>query len=79
MHPDGMYGNRKCPNIICLQILCVLLEDPVWRERFCARFPVLEGNCSLPKVLEMAAETDEEDHTWFADIVEWLYSTVLPL
>ncbi|MEM1282557.1 MAG: helicase-related protein [Chlamydiota bacterium] len=79
LHPEGMYGNMNCPNNNALRLLTCAFEERKFRVKMDLKFPQLADIRTNEELIQWLRQTDKNGHTWYADAVKWIMSTIKTL
>lgn len=77
LHEVDVYGNSKCPVKNSHRILIAGFEHPSVRLRMNEEYPSMKEIPDAESFVAFLRESDEEDSTWFADVLHWFENNIL--
>lgn len=77
IHTRSNYGNRQCPHRNAIRFIVCLYEDTELWKLFTQTFTPAHNISSAVDFVKWVRETDNEGHTWYADVIKWINIHIL--
>lgn len=77
MHTKSDFGNSTCLLQNSVRVMTCVFENDTHRHLFNERFPMAAPFTTNTQLVSWLGEVDGKQYTWYADVLNWIYSELL--